>query len=50
MSKVVRLDDDVYEAILDRKHRMNSISDVIAEMLAELGVEPFDELYDDDEE
>lgn len=48
MSKVIRIDDDVYEAILDRKFRMMSISDVIAEMLAELGVEPFEEMFEDD--
>jgi len=48
MSKVIRIDDDVYEAILDRKFRMMSISDVIAEMLAKLGVEPFEEMFEDD--
>lgn len=50
MSKMVKLDDDVYEAVLDRKHRMMSMSDVVAQMLAELDIEPFASYLDDDEE
>ena len=47
MSKMIRVRDDVYEALLDRKHKMDSMSDVIGELLAELGIEPFDEEYEE---
>ena len=49
MSKVIRIDDEVYEALLDRKHRMMTLTDVLAEMLAELDVEPFAGMLEEDE-
>ena len=49
MSKTIRIDDDIYEAIIERKHRMDTINDVLGKMLAELGIEPFDEEFDTNE-
>lgn len=44
-AKVIRLEEDVYNALFDMKcvYRERSMNDAIAHMLADLGVEPFDD-------
>lgn len=51
--KQVRLESDIYDALMDLKYdyREKSLSDTLAHLLHELGVEPFDEdEYDNKEE
>jgi len=49
MSKVIRVDDDIYDALMDLQYRGDSMNDVIGKMLARLGIEPFDEEFDRNE-
>jgi len=49
--KMVQLNEDVYNALYDLKYdyRERSLSDTVAHMLHELGIEPYDEDDYDDE-
>lgn len=51
--KLVRLEEDVYNVLYELKYdyRERSLSDTIAHMMHELGIEPYDEDdYDEDED
>lgn len=50
--RTVRLDEDVADALNELKYdyRERSLSDTLRHVLAELGIEPFDEECEDDEE
>lgn len=50
--KMVQLNEDVYYALYELKYdyRERSLSDTIAHMMHELGIEPYDEVYEDEDE
>lgn len=49
---MVQLNEDVYYALYELKYdyRERSLSDTIAHMMHELGIEPYDEVYEDEDE
>lgn len=50
--RTIRIDEDIYETLMDLKYdyRERSLSATLAHIFHELGLEPFDEDADYDEE